>query len=315
MKKPKTRGKSNQTKLEKIAEILGLVEEKGKNKDWLLDEIKRYKIPINISPTTNSYEILKNCSNDFVNILLKNLKEDEFDIEEVKTLSKTMHWFFTDIIGSSNPKLSTKTQVRKIIMLIKLIQKTLTYNEIDRDKTLFQHTGDGMAIGFSESPEYPLRLAIELHKLLSKYNKTKSEKEKIYIRVGIDTGPVYFIKDLEGNEAIWGPGIITTKRVMDLCDSNQIFTSRRLGDDVSNLSPEYKAIMHTIGEYEIKHEGKLFIYNIYGKGFGNKKTPSQNKVKEEPEIDIKKPNFQFNKVELKLDVTDPKTMMTHHTWI
>jgi class 3 adenylate cyclase len=305
---------SRGTKLEKIAEILGLLEEKGKNKDWLLDEIKRYKVALKVSPTTNSFEILRSCPQSFIKTILVLLKNDEFEIEEVNTLSKTMHWFFTDIVGSSNPKLSTKTQVRKILMLIKLIQKTNTFNEI-KDNNIFQHTGDGVAIGFSESPEHPLRLAIELLKLVNKYNKTKSEKEKIYIRIGIDTGPVYFIKDLDGNEAIWGPGIITTKRVMDLCDSNQIFTSRRLGDDVSNLSPEYKAIMHSIGEYEIKHGEKLSIYNIYGKGFGNKRIPIQNRITEENKPEIKIPKYQFNKVDLKLDVTDPKTMMTHHTWI
>ena len=38
-------------KLEGIAEILGLIEEKGKNKDWLLDELKHHHVKLAVSPT------------------------------------------------------------------------------------------------------------------------------------------------------------------------------------------------------------------------------------------------------------------------
>ena len=119
-----------------------------------------------------------------------------------------------------------------------------------------------MAIGFADSPEKPLRLAIELHKLLYKYNKTHTEKNRVYLRIGIETGSIYFIKDVEGNDTVWGSGIIMARRVMDLCGENQIFASRRIGDDISKLTSEYKAIMHPIGDYSIKHGEQLLVYNI-----------------------------------------------------
>lgn len=172
-----------------------------------------------------------------------------------------------------------------------------------------------MVIGFSDSPETPLLLAVQLHESLNKYNKTRSMRDKIHVRIGIDTGPVYFIKDLLGNETVWGPGIIMARRMMDLCGADQIFASRRIGDDISRLSPQYKAIMHPIGDYTIKHGEQLLVYNIYGKSFGNKFAPKKGKLVEKSKTLMSDVKFQFNKIELKLDVTDPKTMMTHHTWI
>jgi len=49
---------------------------------------------------------------------------------------------------------------------------------------------------FSDSLEKPLILAIELHKALFRYNENKTDKDKLLIRIGIDMGPVYFVKDL-----------------------------------------------------------------------------------------------------------------------
>ena len=304
-------------KLTEVAEILGLLEEKGKTKDWLLEEIKRHHVSLSVSPTANSFEILKSCSDKFASKILKILKDD-FVIEDVRVSTKTLHWFYTDIVGSSDPKIPVKNQARKINLLNTLIHNTETFKQRDPSLTYIQTTGDGMAIGFGDSPEKPLRLAIELHKLLYRYNKTKAENDKVYLRIGVDTGPVYFIKDIEGNNTVWGPGIIITRRVMDMCGENQIFASGRIGDELSNLSPEYKAIMHPIGDFSIKHGEQLLIYNIYGKNFGNKKVSQKNKVQskefnEDPLATT--PNFEFSNVEIRLDVTDLKNMMTHHTWM
>lgn len=311
----KKQKKSGYDKIAVIAEILGLLEEKGKTKDWLLEEIKRKRLSLKVSPTANSFEILKSCPDSFV-LYISKLITDDFVVEDVKTSTKTLHWFYTDIVGSSDPTIPVKIQARKINLLNTLMKKTETFKQKDSNSTYIQTTGDGMAIGFGDNPEKPLRLAIELHKLLYRYNKTQGEKNKVFLRIGIDTGPIYFIKDVEGNDTVWGPGIIMARRVMDLCGDNQIFASRRIGDDISKLSSEYKAIMHQIGDYSIKHGEQLLVYNIYGKNFGNRNSPQQNKIPK-PELDIlsTQPKFEFHSVEIRLDVTNPKNMMTHHTWI
>ena len=298
--------------MENIAEILGILEEKNLSKDWLLGELKRHKIKTDISVSSNSYEILKKCSPELIQKILDILKEDVV-IKDVKTLTRALHWFFVDIVSSSDPNLSVKSQARKIYALNELIRRTDTFKKEKLEYLDILTTGDGMAIGFSDSPEKPLHLAIELHKALRKFNSAVKEKDKINIRIGIESGPVYFMKGIKG-EIFWGPGLIVAKRVMDLCGPNNIFAAEGIARGLRGLSEENKVIMHQIGEHEIKF-GALVIYNIYSKEFGNKTIPDILKISKSEKPNSKLPDFEFNSVEIGLEITDSKSMMTHHTWI
>lgn len=318
--KNNTKESAGNNDLSKIAEILGLMEETEKNKEWLFQQIKKNHLKLNVKRTTNSFEILKLCPGEFLSELLKTLKAKDFDdIGDINSLTKTYHWFFTDIVAGSNPTIPTKEQATKIVVLNELIERTETFKHRDPNSTVVLPTGDGMAIGFADSPEYPMRLAMQLHRELNHYNKSKKGKEKLLLRIGIDTGPVYLIKDLTGKDNVWGPGIIMTRRVMDLAGDMNIFASSRFAEDVRALSPEYKEIIHPIGDYSIKHGEQLHLFNIYGEGFGNKLAPKRSKLTKthesfEQELG-RKTAFLFNTIDLRLEVEDPKTMLIHHTWI
>jgi len=301
-----------------IGEILGLLEEKEKNKEWILEELKRKKIKLKVSITANSYEILNGSPEKFVNHVYNLLKDDVLDIKEVKTLSKTFHWFFIDIVSSADPTMTIKSQARKIRTLNEIIKRTEVFKRRDPKSDIIHWTGDGMAIGFSDSPEKPLQLAIEIHKVLDGFNESRAKKYKIYTRIGLNTGDVFFIEDIEGRRAFWGDGIVTARRVMDLCGLNQIFASDKIANGLNRLSHQNKSIIHSIGEYEIKHDEEVSIFNIYGKGFGNKKAPQEGKVQKLKPTDIVESNtnsYKFKEVEIILDVKNSQTMMTHHTWI
>lgn len=295
-----------------IAKILGLMEEKERSKEWLLGEIKHHKIRLQVPLTANSYEILKSCNSQTIHHILHILNDDEFAIKDIKTQTQTLHWFFTDIVGSSDPSISVKAQARKISLLNWLIQNSETFRKREQESTAILSTGDGMAIGFPDNPEMPLKLAIEMHKQLNRYNKSKPNKDKVYVRIGIDSGPVYFIKGIAESKIFWGPGIIMARRVMDLCGPNQIFASSRIADDLRKLSAENKATMQPIGSFSVKHGIELQIYNIIGHGFGNKLKPKKQKREEDTDD---KTGFEFKSISVILDVTDPKSMMTHHTWV
>ena len=303
------------TKLSKIAEILGLLDETNRGKQWLVDHLKKHKIAV--KNIINNYEILKECSDDFLYQMLRSLKgEDIAGFEDIKTLTKTYHWFFTDIVAGSNPTIPTKNQVKKIIVLNELLLRTETFSKRDPQSTVALPTGDGYAIGFSDSPEKPIHLAMELHKALNRYNESQRGNEKLLIRVGIDMGPVYVIKDINNMDNVWGPGIILTRRVMDLAGDMNIFASARIAEDILKLSAEYKKILHPIGSYNIKHGEELQLFNIYGEGFGNKVAPRLKKVKTVTLDQSMRSiyNFKFETIEIALDVIDVKTMLTHHTW-
>ena len=307
-------------KLAYIAEVIEIMEDTHKNKDWILQQIKQNRVKVQARTNMNSVAILKTCPLDFILHLLNHLKFVETEgFEGPPPLTVTYHWFFTDIVASSDPTITTNEQARKIIVLNKLIDRTAVFRQRDPDSTLVLPTGDGMAIGFSDSPEKPLLLALEVHKDLYKYNMTKrAEKDRIYLRIGLDTGPVYLIKDLNGQENVWGPGIIMARRVMDLARDMNIIASARIANDIRTLRPEYKSILHPIGDYSIKHGEKILIYNIFGENFGNKKSPKDSKVQKSiaaQETQKTSSKFQYLGIEVLLDVRDPSTMLTHHTMI
>jgi len=312
---------NNPDRIAKVAEIISLIEEAQKTKEWIFQQIKQKHLKLPVKHSMSSFQVLNCCPDGFLSDSLKTLKaKDIDDIGDINSITKTYHWFFTDIVAGSNPTIPSKEQARKVVVLNELIGRTETFKRRDPASTVILPTGDGMAIGFSDSPEYPLRLSIQLHKLLNEYNKARrSKKEKVLLRIGIDIGPVYVIKDLNGQDNVWGPGIILTRRVMDLAGDMNIFASSRFGDDVKALSPEYKEILHPIGDYSIKHGEQLNIYNIYGEGFGSKIYPRKSKILEKKETfqdQLKsKTAFIFNTIDVKLDVIDTKTMLTHHQWI
>lgn len=138
-------------KLANIAEIIELLEETNKNKDWIIDRIKQKREKIQIKPTMGIVGILKMCSPAFVSHILGLLRNEGLeDFEGPPPLTETYHWFFTDIVAGSDPTITTSEQARKIIVLNKLIERTDIFKQRDPVSTLILPTGDGMAMGFSD---------------------------------------------------------------------------------------------------------------------------------------------------------------------
>ena len=99
-------------------------------------------------------KLLKNCTPEIIQKILDVLKED-LAIKDPKTLTRALHWFFIDIVSSSDPNLPVKSQARKINALNELIKRTDTFKKEKLEYLDILPTGDGMAIGFPDSPEKP----------------------------------------------------------------------------------------------------------------------------------------------------------------
>ena len=231
--------------------------------------------------------------------------------------TRTFHWFFCDIVSSAHPSVTTQNQLEKIQKFYELVSKTPEMSKKDPNRIVVP-TGDGYVVGFSDSVEKPVILAKNLLQQVEKYNKSKKGHDKLFLRIGIESGPVYVITDLvTKRKAFWGPGIIMTKRVMDIGKENHLLVSKRIAEDMMKLSKKYKTLFHSIGEYEIKHGEKIEVYNVYGKGFGNKIFPRAGKETVKPESDKDKrttSNFKFKKIGITLKVTNSKTLMTSHVF-
>lgn len=301
-----------------ILEILEMMERRDKTKDWILQQLKQKGGGVSLRSTLTTIEILKKCSPGFRSHVHHVLANGKFaHLAGPPPLTRTYHWFYTDIVNSSKPSIPTNEQAYKIMALNMLIEDVEVFKNRNPDSTIILPTGDGMAIGFDDSPEKPLKLAIQLHKEIKKYNEQmKREIDKLQVRIGLDTGPVYIIKDLNGRDNVWGPGIIMARRVMDLARGMNILASGRFSHDIWTLRPEYKKILHAAGDYAVKHDEKILIYNIYDEEVGNKRAPLNRSQKSKAEQELSKmvSRFLFLYIQLELKVVDPtpKIMLTHH---
>ena len=300
---------------EKIGLILGLLEEGNRDKRWLLKEIKKrpndsLELDGQNLEKMSVYDLLNCCRDQFLTNLVQILKGNDISIPE-GIATRTYHWFFSDIVGGSNPKIRTKDQVMKIVILNDIITKSQTFQKRDPSSTIILPTGDGMAIGFSESPEQPVLLTIEIHKAMASYNHSKKGWGKLLLRIGIESGPVYFVKDLEGKDGVWGPGIILTRRIMDLAGDMQIYLGSRAAEELVKINQNYKQMLHYVQTFETNYGEKIPLYNFYGKEFGSKEAP---KKKEEHTTKTgNEANFAFNNFLMEIDIKNEK-MAAHHSW-
>ena len=216
-------------------------------------------------------------------------------------------FFFVDIVGLSNPILSTETQRTKIKILNETIYDCKTFFDTSKDDIFILPTGDGMLIGFQNGLEQPLKLAIEFHEKLSNYNKKATSVEKIETRIGCNIGHVFVVKDIFGNINLWGPGAILARRVMDMGDINHILVSNELANDLIELSQDYEKILHPLQNFGIKHGENMLVYSAFGDGFGNSTTPNE-KIKINNQVSEKKENSVFKKITYNIilkEQTDP----------
>lgn len=224
-------------------------------------------------------------------------------------------FFFTDIVGLSDPRIPTKRQIKKIEALTSLITECDAFKNTDPNLMLYLPTGDGMAIGFLSGPELPFMLSVELHKKLNEYNRGKFPEEVLRIRIGINDGPVYIVKSMSGSSNLWGPGILLARSVMDLGDDNHILLSPQTAQALYELSDEYKELIKPVHDYKMKDGKQVLLYSVYGNGVGNPKMPMKSlyqRSKVRGEMKGMASMMIYNKIDATLAITDPETMHPHH---
>ncbi len=185
-------------------------------------------------------------------------------------------FFFIDIVGLSDPTLSVKNQVHKIQILNELIHSCDSFRKTSAGKRIILPSGDGMAIGFLSSSETPLELSIELHHKIRAYNEQEYTSDSLGVRIGLGSGPVFTVSDLNNVQNIWGPGIIIARRVMDAGDNGHILVAEKLAEELISLKDEYRKIINLISnKYRIKHGQEIKLYSAYSNDFGNPQIPAK----------------------------------------
>jgi TolB-like protein/cytochrome c-type biogenesis protein CcmH/NrfG len=178
------------------------------------------------------------------------------------------HVLFLDIVGYS--KLLITEQSELLRKLTTAVVETEQFRMADAEGKLIRlPTGDGMALVFRGNPEAPAQCAVELSKRL------KSHPE-LPVRMGIHSGPINEVTDVNGRTNITGAGINVAQRVMNCGDAGYILLSKHVADDLEQY-PEWRDHLHDLGPVEVKHGVKLDVVNFYNGEVGRPELPEKFK--------------------------------------
>ncbi|MGO9516904.1 MAG: adenylate/guanylate cyclase domain-containing protein [Candidatus Korobacteraceae bacterium] len=176
------------------------------------------------------------------------------------------HVLFMDIVAYS--KLPMEEQTGLLRQLQQIVRETAEFHLAqEKDQLLALPTGDGMALVFFHDPESAVRCALEISHTL----KTNSN---LKLRMGIHTGPVFRVQDINAARNVAGGGINLAQRVMDCGDAGHILVSSAMADVLSDVR-RWKATLHDLGEAEVKHGVRVHIFNLYTADAGNPQTPQK----------------------------------------
>ena len=176
------------------------------------------------------------------------------------------HVLFIDIVGYS--KLRINEQSAQIETLREIVRGTDQFRVSESEgKLLRLPTGDGGALAFRNSPEAPVLCAEEIAKAL------KSHPE-IRVRMGIHSGPVNEVTDLNEQANVAGAVINIAQRIMDCGDAGHILVSKHAAEDLEQYD-QWQPYLHDLGECEVKHGERLLVVNFYNDEIGNPAVPEK----------------------------------------
>src|SRR5947207_3009729 len=184
------------------------------------------------------------------------------------------HVLFIDIVGYS--KLLITEQSELLRRLSDVVRETEQFRSAEAQGKLVRlPTGDGMALVFRNNPEAPVKCALELSKKLKAHPELK-------VRIGIHSGPVNEVADVNERVNITGAGINIAQRIMDCGDAGHIILSKHVADDLEQY-PQWRSELHDLGECEVKHGVRIHAVNFYSDDVGNPEVPEKFR---RPEVEV-----------------------------
>jgi TolB-like protein/Tfp pilus assembly protein PilF/class 3 adenylate cyclase len=178
------------------------------------------------------------------------------------------HVLFIDIAGYS--KLLINEQSELIRQLKEVVRGTEQFRRAEAEGKLVRlPTGDGGALVFRNNQEAPVLCALEISKALKNHPELR-------VRMGIHSGPVNEVADLNEQMNVAGAGINIAQRVMDCGDAGHILLSKHVAEDLEDYA-RWRPYLHELGECETKHGGVISVVNLYDDEVGNPGLPEKFK--------------------------------------
>jgi TolB-like protein/class 3 adenylate cyclase/Tfp pilus assembly protein PilF len=176
------------------------------------------------------------------------------------------HLLLIDVVGYT--KLLVNEQIELLQELNRIVRSAECFQAAEKNAKLMRvPTGDGMALLFFRSPEEPVRCALEISKALK-------SSPKIQVRMGIHSGPVNQVIDVNDKVNIAGTGINVAQRVLDCGDAGHILLSAHIAEDLVQYR-HWQPYLHDLGEFEGKHGLRLHLFNLYKEDLGNPEVPEK----------------------------------------
>src|SRR5436190_11237021 len=136
------------------------------------------------------------------------------------------HLLLIDVTGYS--RLLVDEQIELLQELNQIVHRTESFRMAEASGKLIRvPTGDGMALLFFHSPEEPVRCALEI-------SRTLQEHPHIQLRMGVHSGPVNQVTDVNDKTNMAGAGINVAQRVMDCGDAGHILLSGHIAEDLTH---------------------------------------------------------------------------------
>jgi TolB-like protein/class 3 adenylate cyclase len=190
------------------------------------------------------------------------------DEQKTQLRLEIAHVLFMDIVGYS--KLLIDEQSEALQELNEIVRKTDAVRAAEAaGQLIFLPTGDGMALVFTGSVEEPVECALQISQRLH-------AQPSLPVRMGIHSGPVHHVADVNQRENIAGAGINIAQRVMDCGDAGHILVSKRVADDLAQYR-RWQPYLHELGDIEVKHGVVVSVVNLYADMVGNPESPTKFK--------------------------------------
>ena len=176
------------------------------------------------------------------------------------------HVLFIDIVGYS--KLSINEQHAAVEELGQIVRASEQFQRAEAASRLLKiPTGDGMALVFYTSPEAPAQCAVEI-------GRTLKEHPRLQLRMGIHSGPVSGVVDVNNRPNLAGAGLNMAQRVMDCGNAGHILLSKHVAEDLEEYE-QWRPLLHDLGTCEVKHGARVSVTNLYSDEVGNPQLPSK----------------------------------------
>ena len=176
------------------------------------------------------------------------------------------HVLFIDIVGYS--KLSINDQNAVVEELNQVVRASDQLQRAEAASRLLKiATGDGMALVFYTSPEAPAHCAVEISRALKEF-------PRLQVRMGVHSGPVSGVIDVNGHANLAGAGLNIAQRVMDCGDAGHILVSKHVAEDLEEYE-HWRPLLHDLGTCEVKHGMRVGIANLYADQVGNPQLPKK----------------------------------------